>query len=165
MYLHIYGNTYINISKFLTAESAKWPSTVKIYNNDECGTSRNTLALIQNAGIEPTVVHYLQMPPSQDELRRMIQEANLTVRQAIRSNVAPYSDLGLDQEDWSDEQLIDFMLQYPLLINRPFVVTELGTRLARPSEVGWDILPFPQKGAFSKEDGEKIVDENGQRLK
>jgi arsenate reductase len=123
------------------------------------------LALIQNAGIEPTVVHYLQMPPSQDELRRMIQDANLTVRQAIRSNVAPYSDLGLDQEDWSDEQLIDFMLQYPLLINRPFVVTELGTRLARPSEVVLDILPFPQKGAFSKEDGEKIVDENGQRLK
>lgn len=140
-------------------------STVKIYHNPECGTSRNTLALIQNAGIEPTVVHYLQMPPSQDELRRMIQEANLTVRQAIRSNVAPYSDLGLDQEDWSDEQLIDFMLQYPLLINRPFVVTELGTRLARPSEVVLDILPFPQKGAFSKEDGEKIVDENGQRLK
>ncbi|MDK1685173.1 arsenate reductase (glutaredoxin) [Acinetobacter terrestris] len=140
-------------------------SNVKIYHNPECGTSRNTLALIQNAGIEPTVVHYLQMPPSQDELRRMIQEANLTVRQAIRSNVAPYSDLGLDQEDWSDEQLIDFMLQYPLLINRPFVVTELGTRLARPSEVVLDILPFPQKGAFSKEDGEKIVDENGQRLK
>lgn len=165
MYLHIYGNTYINISKFLTAESAKMTSTVKIYHNPECGTSRNTLALIQNAGIEPTVVHYLQMPPSQDELRRMIQEANLTVRQAIRSNVAPYSDLGLDQEDWSDEQLIDFMLQYPLLINRPFVVTELGTRLARPSEVVLDILPFPQKGAFSKEDGEKIVDENGQRLK
>lgn len=140
-------------------------SNVKIYHNPECGTSRNTLALIQNAGIEPTVVHYLQMPPSQDELRRMIQEANLTVRQAIRSNVAPYSDLGLDQEDWSDEQLIDFMLQYPLLINRPFVVTELGTRLARPSEMVLDILPFPQKGAFSKEDGEKIVDENGQRLK
>jgi len=140
-------------------------SNVKIYHNPECGTSRNTLALIQNAGIEPTVVHYLQMPPSQDELRRMIQDANLTVRQAIRSNVAPYSDLGLDQEDWSDEQLIDFMLQYPLLINRPFVVTELGTRLARPSEVVLDILPFPQKGAFSKEDGEKIVDENGQRLK
>ena len=140
-------------------------SNVKIYHNPECGTSRNTLALIQNAGIEPTVVHYLQMPPSQDELRRMIQEANLTVRQAIRSNVAPYSDLGLDQEDWSDEQLIDFMLQYPLLINRPFVVKELGTRLARPSEVVLDILPFPQKGAFSKEDGEKIVDENGQRLK
>ncbi|MFD1438283.1 arsenate reductase (glutaredoxin) [Acinetobacter sp. ANC 4282] len=140
-------------------------STVKIYHNPECGTSRNALALIQNAGIEPTVVHYLQMPPSQDELRRMIQDANLTVRQAIRSNVAPYSDLGLDQEDWSDEQLIDFMLQYPLLINRPFVVTELGTRLARPSEVVLDILPFPQKGAFSKEDGEKIVDENGQRLK
>ncbi|NNH79235.1 arsenate reductase (glutaredoxin) [Acinetobacter sp. ANC 5380] len=140
-------------------------SIVKIYHNPECGTSRNTLALIQNAGIEPTVVHYLQMPPSQDELRRMIQDANLTVRQAIRSNVAPYSDLGLDQEDWSDEQLIDFMLQYPLLINRPFVVTELGTRLARPSEVVLDILPFPQKGAFSKEDGEKIVDENGQRLK
>ena len=139
-------------------------SNVKIYHNPECGTSRNTLALIQNAGIEPTVVHYLQMPPSQDELRRMIQEANLTVRQAIRSNVAPYSDLGLDQEDWSDEQLIDFMLQYPLLINRPFVVTELGTRLARPSEVVLDILPFPQKGAFSKEDGDAVIDAKGKRL-
>ena len=164
MCLHIYGKTYINVLKFLIADLAKMTSTVKIYHNPECGTSRNTLALIQNAGIEPAIIYYLQTPPSQDELRRMIQDANLTVRQAIRTNVAPYSELGLDQDKWSDEQLLAFMLQSPILINRPFVVTNLGTRLCRPSELVLDILPSPQKGAFSKEDGEKVIDENGQRL-
>ena len=140
-------------------------SVIKIYHNPACGTSRNTLALIRNSGVEPIVIEYLITPPLKAELVELIRNAGLTVREAIRKNVPPYAELGIDQENWSDEQLIDFMLQYPLLINRPFVVTELGTRLARPSEVVLDILPFPQKGAFSKEDGEKIVDENGQRLK
>ena len=140
-------------------------SIIKIYHNPECGTSRNTLALIRNSGVEPLVIEYLTTPPSKAELIELIRSAGLTVREAIRKNVPPYSELGIDQADWSDAQLIDFMLQQPILINRPFVVTDLGTRLCRPSEIVLDILPSAQKGAFSKEDGEKIVDENGQRLK
>ncbi|MDH0563815.1 arsenate reductase (glutaredoxin) [Acinetobacter courvalinii] len=139
-------------------------SNVKIYHNPACGTSRNTLALIRNTGIEPIIIEYLITPPSHDELVKLIQEAKLTVRQAIRHNVQPYQDLELDRTDWSDEQLIDFMLEYPILINRPFVFTELGTRLSRPSEAVLDILPLPQMGPFTKEDGEKVIDENGQRV-
>ncbi|ENU22878.1 arsenate reductase [Acinetobacter proteolyticus] len=139
-------------------------STVKIYHNPACGTSRNTLALIRNTGIEPTVIEYLITPPSHDELVKLIQDAKLTVREAIRQNVDPYRDLDLDRSDLSDEQLLGFMLDHPILINRPFVVTELGTRLSRPSEVVLDILPLPQKGTFTKEDGEKVIDENGQRV-
>lgn len=139
-------------------------STVKIYHNPDCGTSRNTLALIRNTGIEPTVIEYLITPPSNDELVKLIQDAKLTVREAIRQNVAPYQDLDLDRSDLSDEQLLGFMIDHPILINRPFVVTELGTRLSRPSEVVLDILPLPQKDAFTKEDGEKVIDENGQRV-
>lgn len=139
-------------------------STVKIYHNPACGTSRNTLALIRNTGIEPTVIEYLISPPSHDELVKLIQDAKLTVREAIRQNVDPYRDLDLDRSDLSDEKLLGFMLDHPILINRPFVVTELGTRLSRPSEVVLDILPLPQKGAFTKEDGEKVIDENGQRV-
>ena len=138
---------------------------VKIYHNPECGTSRNTLALIRNSGVEPIVIEYLMTPPSKAELVELIRSAGLSVREAIRKNVPPYSDLEIVREDWSDEQLLNFMLQHPILINRPFVVTDLGTRLCRPSEVVLDILPFPQKGAFSKEDGEKIIDENGLRIK
>ncbi|TVT86795.1 arsenate reductase (glutaredoxin) [Acinetobacter colistiniresistens] len=138
-------------------------STVKIYHNPACGTSRNTLALIRNTGIEPTVIEYLITSPSHDELVKLIQDAQLTVREAIRQNVDPYRDLDLDRSDLSDEQLLGFMLDHPILINRPFVVTELGTRLSRPSEVVLDILPLPQMGAFTKEDGEKVIDENGQR--
>lgn len=137
---------------------------IKIYHNPACGTSRNTLALIRNTGIEPTVIEYLITPPSRDELMKLIQDANLTVREAIRQNVDPYRDLELDRDDWTDEQLIDFMLEHPILINRPFVVTDIGTRLSRPSELVLDILPLPQKGAFSKEDGEQVIDENGQRV-
>ncbi|ENX51319.1 MULTISPECIES: arsenate reductase (glutaredoxin) [Acinetobacter] len=139
-------------------------STVTIYHNPACGTSRNALALIRNTGIEPTVIEYLITPPSHDELVKLIQDAKLTVREAIRQNVDPYRDLDLDRSDLSDEQLLSFMLDHPILINRPFVVTELGTRLSRPSEVVLDILPLPQKGAFTKEDGEKVIDENGQRV-
>lgn len=138
---------------------------IKIYHNPACGTSRNTLALIRNTGIEPTVIEYLITPPSRDELIKLIQDANLTVREAIRQNVDPYRDLELGREDWTDEQLLDFMLQHPILINRPFVVTELGTRLSRPSELVLEILPLPQKGIFTKEDGEQVIDANGQRLK
>lgn len=139
-------------------------SNVTIYHNPACGTSRNTLALIRNTGIEPTVIEYLITPPSYDELVKLIQDAKLTVREAICQNVDPYRDLDLDRSDLSDEQLLGFMLDHPILINRPFVVTELGTRLSRPSEVVLDILPLPQKGAFTKEDGEKVIDENGQRV-
>ena len=139
-------------------------SDVTIYHNPACGTSRNTLALIRNAGIEPNVIEYLITPPTRSELIQLIQDANLTVRAAIRKNVDPYRDLELDREDWTDEQLISFMLEYPILINRPFVVTALGTRLSRPSEAVLDILPLAQKGAFTKEDGEQVIDENGKRV-
>jgi arsenate reductase len=137
---------------------------VTIYHNPACGTSRNTLALIRNTGIEPNVIEYLKTPPTRSELTQLIQDAKLTVREAIRKNVDPYRDLALDREDWTDEQLISFMLEYPILINRPFVVTERGTRLCRPSELVLDILTLPQKGAFTKEDGEQVIDENGQRV-
>ena len=138
---------------------------VKIYHNPACGTSRNTLALIRHAGIEPIVIEYLQTPPSKDELIQLLKNSNLTVREAIRKNVDPYKDLELEQDHWADEQLIDFMVQYPILINRPFVVTPKGTRLCRPSEMVLDILDSQNLGYFAKEDGEVIIDEQGRRLK
>ncbi len=138
---------------------------VKIYHNPACGTSRNTLALIRHTGIEPIVIEYLQTPPSKDELIQLIKDSNLTVREAIRKNVDPYKDLELEQDHWTDEQLIDFMVQYPILINRPFVVTPKGTRLCRPSEMVLDILDTPNLGYFAKEDGEVIIDEQGRRIK
>jgi arsenate reductase len=138
---------------------------VKIYHNPACGTSRNTLALIRHAGIEPIVIEYLQTPPSKDELTQLISQAGLTVRDAIRKNVDPYKDLDLEQDRWTDEQLIDFMIQYPILINRPFVVTSKGTRLCRPSEIVLDILDSENLGYFAKEDGEVIIDEQGHRIK
>ncbi|EEY77879.1 arsenate reductase (glutaredoxin) [Acinetobacter calcoaceticus] len=138
---------------------------VKIYHNPACGTSRNTLALIRHAGIEPIVIEYLQTPPSKDELTQLISQAGLTVRDAIRKNVDPYKDLDLEQDSWTDEQLIDFMSQHPILINRPFVVTSKGTRLCRPSEIVLDILDSENLGFFAKEDGEVIIDEQGSRIK
>ncbi|AZC02693.1 arsenate reductase [Acinetobacter sp. 1130196] len=138
---------------------------LKIYHNPACGTSRNTLALIRHAGFEPIVIEYLQTPPSKDELIQLIQDSNLTVREAIRKNVDPYKELELEQDHWTDEQLIDFMVQYPILINRPFVVTSKGTRLCRPSEVVLDILDSKSLGYFAKEDGEVIIDEQGHRIK
>ncbi|EMP1650722.1 arsenate reductase (glutaredoxin) [Acinetobacter baumannii] len=138
---------------------------VKIYHNPACGTSRNTLALIRHTEIEPIVIEYLQTPPSKDELIQLIKDSNLTVREAIRKNVDPYKDLELEQDHWTDEQLIDFMVQYPILINRPFVVTPKGTRLCRPSEMVLDILDSQNLGYFAKEDGEVIIDEQGRRLK
>lgn len=138
---------------------------VTIYHNPACGTSRNTLAMIRNAGIEPAVIEYLKTPPSRDALKAMIAKAGLTVREAIREKGTPYAELGLDNPALSDDQLLDAMLETPILINRPFVVTPLGSRLCRPSEVVLDILPLPQKGAFTKEDGEAVVDQEGKRIR
>ncbi len=137
---------------------------VTIYHNPSCGTSRNTLAMIRNAGIEPTVVEYLETPPSRAELKTMIADAGLTVREAIREKGTPYAELGLDDSTLSDERLLDAMVKEPILINRPFVITPLGTRLCRPSEVVLDILPDSHRGAFTKEDGEKVLDQEGKRV-
>ncbi|MBB3288767.1 MULTISPECIES: arsenate reductase (glutaredoxin) [Rhizobium] len=137
---------------------------VTIYHNPDCGTSRNTLAMIRNAGIEPTVIEYLKNPPTRAQLVKLIADAGLTVREAIREKGTPYAELGLDNADLTGAQLLDAMIKDPILINRPFVITPLGTRLARPSEVVLDILPDTHKGPFSKEDGEKILDADGKRL-
>ncbi len=139
-------------------------SNITIYHNPACGTSRNTLEMIRNNGTEPTVIHYLETPPSRAELVKLIADMGITVRALLRKNVEPFEALGLAEDRFTDEQLIDFMLQHPVLINRPIVVTPLGTRLCRPSEVVLDILPDAQKSAFTKEDGEKVVDEKGNRL-
>lgn len=129
-------------------------SNITIYHNPACGTSRNTLEMIRNSGTEPTVIHYLETPPSRAELVKLIADMGITVRALLRKNVEPFEALGLAEDRFTDEQLIDFMLQHPVLINRPIVVTPLGTRLCRPSEVVLDILPDAQKSAFTKEDGE-----------
>jgi len=138
--------------------------TTTIYHNPACGTSRNTLALIRNSGEEPTVIEYLQHPPSRDTLITLIKDAGLTVREAIRQKGTPYAELGLDNPALTDEQLLDAMLANPILINRPFVVTSKGTLLCRPSEAVLDILPNPQKGPFTKEDGEVVINAEGQRV-
>ena len=135
-----------------------------IYHNPKCGTSRNTLAMMRNAGVEPEVIEYLQTPPSRERLLALIHEAGLSVRAALRQKEALYTELQLDRPELSDDDLLDAMLAHPILINRPFVVTELGTRLCRPSELVLDLLPA-QKGAFSKEDGEAVVDAQGRRIK
>ncbi|WP_205182357.1 MULTISPECIES: arsenate reductase (glutaredoxin) [Burkholderiaceae] len=138
--------------------------SVTIYHNPECGTSRNTLAMIRNAGIEPTVIEYLSSPPDRQTLQEMIRDAGLAVRQAIREKGTPYAELGLSDPSLTDDQLLDTMLAHPILINRPFVVTGLGIRLCRPSELVLDILPAPQRGAFTKEDGEVVIDAQGRRV-
>ncbi|MCO4311892.1 glutaredoxin-dependent arsenate reductase [Pectobacterium versatile] len=140
-------------------------NNITIYHNPDCGTSRNTLEMIRNSGTEPTVIYYLDTPPSRDELVTLIGDMGVTVRALLRKNVGPYTLLGLAEEHFTDEQLIDFMLQHPILINRPIVVTPLGTRLCRPSERVLDILPDQQQGAFTKEDGERVTDESGKRVK
>jgi arsenate reductase len=136
---------------------------ITIYHNPNCGTSRNTLALIRNTGVEPKVIEYVKNPPNREELKAMIAKAGLTVREAIREKGTPYAELGLDNPSLSDDELLDAMLAHPILINRPFVVTPVGVRLCRPPEVVLDILPLPQKGAFTKEDGEAVIDAQGQR--
>ncbi|AUP76325.1 arsenate reductase (glutaredoxin) [Enterobacter sp. EA-1] len=140
-------------------------SNITIYHNPACGTSRNTLEMIRNSGTEPTVIHYLENPPSRDELVKLIEDMGISVRALLRKNVEPYEELNLAEDKFTDDQLIDFMLQHPILINRPIVVTPRGTRLCRPSEVVLDILPDAQQGAFAKEDGEQVVDGAGKRLK
>ena len=139
-------------------------SEITIYHNPRCGTSRNVLAMIRNAGIEPEVVLYLETPPDRATLIELIRASGLTVREALRRKGTPYDELGLDDAKWSDEDLLGFMLEHPILINRPFVVTPLGAKLCRPSELVLDILPQPQLGAFTKEDGEAVVDEKGRRV-
>ncbi|PDT28115.1 arsenate reductase (glutaredoxin) [Rhizobium sp. L9] len=137
---------------------------VTIYHNPGCGTSRNTLAMIRNAGVEPDIIDYVNNPPSREDLARMIADAGLTVRQALREKDTPYKELGLDNPDLTDDQLLDVMLAQPILINRPFVITPLGTRLSRPSEVVLEILPETHMGAFTNEDGEKVLDADGKRV-
>ncbi|BBT68942.1 MULTISPECIES: glutaredoxin-dependent arsenate reductase [Enterobacteriaceae] len=140
-------------------------SMITVYYNPACGTSRNTLEMIRNSGNEPKIVYYLDTPPSRDELVKLIADMGITVRALLRQNVEPYEQLGLAEDRFTDEQLIGYMLEHPILINRPIVVTPLGTRLCRPSEVVLEILPEPQQGAFTKEDGEQVVDESGKRVK
>lgn len=137
---------------------------VQIYHNPDCGTSRNTLAMIRNAGIEPEVIAYLAQPPERAVLKAMIASAGLTVREALREKGTPYAELGLGDPALTDDQLLDAMQAHPILINRPFVVTPLGVRLCRPSELVLDILPSPQRGAFAKEDGERVIDADGRRV-
>lgn len=137
---------------------------IRIYHNPSCGTSRNTLALIRNTGVEPEVIEYLKTPPSREELRDMIARAGLTVREAIREKGTPYAELGLGNPALGDDALLDAMIAHPILINRPFVVTPDGVRLCRPSEAVLDILPLPQQGPFAKEDGEVVIDADGRRV-
>ena len=137
---------------------------ITIYHNPSCGTSRNTLALIRHAGFERMVVEYLKSPPDRATLEGLIATMGVPVRDVLRQKGTPYDELGLNDPKWTDAQLVDFMLQHPILINRPIVVTPLGARLCRPSEAVLDILPQPQQAAFAKEDGEAVVDAKGQRV-
>ncbi|WP_065647540.1 glutaredoxin-dependent arsenate reductase [Pantoea eucrina] len=137
---------------------------ITIYHNPACGTSRNTLALIRNSDVEPTVILYLETPPSRDGLKKLIADMGISARDLLRKNTEPYEHLGLAEDRFSDDELLDAMLEHPILINRPVVVTPLGTKLCRPSEVVLDILPDPQQGPFTKEDGEQVIDEHGNRI-
>lgn len=140
-------------------------STITIYHNPKCGTSRNTLAMIRNSGVEPEVIEYLKTPPSKAKLEALVRAADISPRELLRAKEAIYSELNLADDKWTDDEILDFMLQHPILINRPIVVTPLGTRLCRPSELVLDILPNRQQGAFTKEDGEQVVDADGKRIK
>lgn len=137
---------------------------ITIYHNSACGTSRNTLALIRNTGAEPQIVEYLKKPLAREQLRALIDSAGITVRQAVRSKEDLYSELGLDDPAVSDDSLLEAMAAHPALLNRPFVSTPLGTRLCRPSEIVLDILPLPQLAAFTKEDGEAVINAKGEHV-
>ncbi|EHK65477.1 arsenate reductase (glutaredoxin) [Achromobacter arsenitoxydans] len=139
-------------------------SSITIYHNSACGTSRNVLGLIRNTGEEPTIIEYLKAPPDASTLQSLIAAMGMPVRDVLRQKGTPYDELGLSDPKWTDEQLIGFMLEHPILINRPIVVTPMGTRLCRPSEVVLDILPRPQLGAFNKEDGEPLINAEGHRV-
>jgi arsenate reductase len=138
---------------------------ITIYHNPACGTSRNTLAMIRNSGVEPTVIEYLKAPPSRATLTDLIARMGIKVRALLREKGTPYAELGLDDPSLADDALLDAMMAHPILINRPIVVTPLGVRLCRPSERVLDILPDAQKAAFAKEDGEAVVDDAGNRLR
>jgi arsenate reductase (glutaredoxin) len=139
--------------------------TITIYHNPDCGTSRNTLAMIRQSGEEPEVIEYLKTPPSREKLVELIAAMEMTPRELLREKGTPYAELGLADPKWSDGELIDFMVARPILINRPIVVTPLGVRLARPSEAVLDILPNPNIGPFRKDDGEVIIDGDGKRIR
>ena len=139
-------------------------ASITIYHNPGCGTSRNTLALIRNSGAEPTVVEYLATPPGRAKLVELIAALGIPARGLLRIKGTPYDELRLDDPGWSDAQLIDFIVAHPILMNRPIVVTPLGTRLCRPSEAVLDILPSPQRAPFTKEDGEPVIDIKGHRV-
>jgi len=137
---------------------------ITIYHNPQCGTSRNVLAMIRNSGEEPRIVEYLKTPPTRDELVDLLRRMGITPRELLRRRGTPYDELGLDDPALTDDALIDHMVRQPILINRPIVVTPLGVRLCRPSEAVLEILPYPQRAAFSKEDGEAVIDTGGQRV-
>jgi arsenate reductase (glutaredoxin) len=137
--------------------------SITIYHNPGCGTSRNVLARIRNSGEEPEIVEYLKTPPSRERLAALIAAVGTSVRDLLRQKGTPYDELGLDDPKFSDDEMIDLMLEHPILINRPIVETPLGTRLCRPSEAVLDILPNPQRGEFRKEDGDLVVDAEGRR--
>ncbi|TCV62906.1 arsenate reductase [Neorhizobium sp. R1-B] len=140
------------------------PIDIVIYHNPDCGTSRNTLAMIRNAGIEPHVVEYLKTPPSRELLVQLVDRMGVSLRELLREKGTPYAELGLQDESLTDDQLLDAMMEHPILINRPIVVSPMGVKLCRPSEAVLDILPVPQRGAFAKEDGEIVVDADGRRI-
>jgi arsenate reductase len=137
---------------------------ITIFHNPACGTSRNVLALIRNSGVEPEVIEYLKQPPGKERLRALVAAMGTGVRSLLRQKGTPYDELKLGDAQWSDEQLLDFMVEHPILMNRPVVVTPLGTRLCRPSETVLDILPSPQRAAFRKEDGQPVIGEDGRRV-
>lgn len=139
-------------------------SDITIFHNPGCGTSRNVLALIRNSGVEPVVVEYLKAPPPRARLVELLAAMGIGVRELLRRKGTPYDDLKLDEAHWTDDQLLDFIVAHPILMNRPIVVSPLGTRLCRPSETVLDLLPNPQRGTFSKEDGEAVVDAEGRRV-
>ncbi len=139
-------------------------NNITIFHNPDCGTSRNVVAMIRNSGIEPTVVEYLKTPPGHEKLVELLAAMQMPVRDLLRRKGTPYDELKLDDPAWTDEQLLDFMVAHPILMNRPIVVTPVGTRLCRPSELVLDLLPAPQRAAFAKEDGEPVIDEKGQRV-
>ncbi len=137
---------------------------ITIYHNPACGTSRNTLAMIRQSGEEPQVIEYLKTPPARETLIELIAAMGISPRALLRKKGTPYAELGLGDPKWTDDEIVDFMVAHPLLINRPIVVTPLGVVLARPSEAVLDILPNPHFGPFTKEDGEVVIDAGGERL-
>jgi arsenate reductase (glutaredoxin) len=138
---------------------------VTIYHNPVCGTSRNTLALMRNAGVEPTIIEYLKVPPDRETLESLVQRMGIRPRDLLRQRGTPYDELGLGDAHWTDQQLIEQMLAHPILINRPIVITPWGVKLCRPSETVLDILPLPQRGPFAKEDGTPLIDLEGKRVR